>query len=99
MNRLTNVPNSIEPIMAMDKGFCKAEPMSEENNNGTIAIIVVNDVMMIGRKRRLPAVCIASINGVPALRNSLMESNFRIESFTTIPQVTMIPMADIKFKV
>ena len=39
MNRLTNVPNSIEPIMAMDKGFCKAEPMSEENNNGTIAFL------------------------------------------------------------
>ena len=89
----------MEPIMAMANGFCSAEPMSEAKSSGTMAIMVVSEVMMMGRKRRTPAVWIASISGVPALRSSLMESSFRMESFTTIPQVTMIPMADIRFSV
>ena len=99
MNRLTSVPSSIEPIMAMESGFCNSDPMSDAKSSGTIAIMVVSDVMMIGRKRRLPAVWIASISGVPALRSSLIESSFRMESFTTIPHVTMIPIADIRFSV
>ena len=99
MNRLTSVPNNIEPIMAMANGFCNSDPKSEEKSNGTIAMMVVNEVIIIGRKRRIPAVCIASTSGVPFLRNSLIESSFRMESFTTIPHVTIIPMADIKFKV
>ena len=56
MNKLTSVPNNIEPIMAMANGFCSSEPISEEKSNGTIAMIVVNEVMIIGRKRRIPAV-------------------------------------------
>ena len=56
MNRLTSVPNNIEPIIAMANGFCNAEPISEEKSNGTIAMTVVNEVMIIGRKRRIPAV-------------------------------------------
>ena len=99
MNKLTSVPNSMEPIMAIAKGFWSSDPISDANNSGTIAMMVVSEVMIIGRKRRVPAVWIASINGVPALRNSLMESSFKMESFTTIPQVTMIPIADIRFKV
>ena len=55
--------------------------------------------MIMARKRRCPAVWIASNKGVPALRSSLMESSFRMESFTTIPHVTMIPIADIRFSV
>ena len=56
MNRLTSVPNNMEPIIAMANGFCNAEPISEEKSNGTIAMMVVNEVMIIGRKRRIPAV-------------------------------------------
>ena len=56
MNRLTNVPNSMEPIMAIANGFCSSEPISDENSNGTIAMMVVSEVMIIGRKRRTPAV-------------------------------------------
>ena len=99
MNRLTNVPNNMEPIIAMASGFCSSDPISWEKSNGTIAIMVVNEVMIIGRRRRTPAVWMASSNGVPVFRNSLMESIFKMESFTTIPQVTMIPMADIRFSV
>ena len=29
MNKLTSVPNSIEPIIAIANGFCNSEPMSE----------------------------------------------------------------------
>ena len=89
----------MEPIMAMDNGFCNSDPMSEVKSSGTMAKMVVSEVMIIGRKRLRPAVWIASMSGVPALRSSLMESSFRMESFTTIPQVTMIPMADIRFSV
>ena len=56
MNKLTSVPNSMEPIMAMANGFCNADPMSEAKSNGTMAMIVVSEVMIIGRKRRTPAV-------------------------------------------
>ena len=61
--------------------------------------MVVSEVMIIGRKRLRPASCIASNNGTPALRNSLIASSFRIESLITIPQVTINPIADIKFSV
>ncbi len=99
MNRLTSVPSSIEPIIAMASGFCNAEPISEEKSSGTIDTMVVSEVMMMARKRRRPAVWMASISGVPALRSSLMESSFKMESFTTIPHVTMMPIADIRFSV
>lgn len=56
MNRLTSVPNNIEPIIAIANGFYNSEPISEEKSNGTMAIMVVNEVMIIGRKRRIPAV-------------------------------------------
>lgn len=56
MNRLTSVPNNIEPIIAIANGFCNSEPISEEKSNGTMAIMVVNEVMIIGRKRQIPAV-------------------------------------------
>ena len=64
-----------------------------------MARIVVSEVMMMALRRRFPAVWIASYIGMPALRNSFMLSIFRMESFTTMPQVTMIPMADIRFSV
>ena len=41
MNKLTNVPTTIEPIMAIDNGFCNSDPISEVNNNGTIAKILL----------------------------------------------------------
>ena len=56
MNKLTNVPNSMEPIMAIANGFWSSEPMSDANNSGTIAMMVVSEVMTIARKRRVPAV-------------------------------------------
>ena len=46
MNRLTSVPTNIAPIIAMESGFCSSEPMSNENSSGTIAKMVVSDVMM-----------------------------------------------------
>ena len=55
MNKLTNVPTNMAPIMAMERGFCNSEPISKENSNGTIAKIVVNDVMIIGRSLLRPA--------------------------------------------
>ena len=48
MNRLTAVPTDIVPIMAIDNGFCNSEPISDENSNGTIAKIVVSEVMISG---------------------------------------------------
>ena len=56
MNRLTAVPTDIVPIMAIDNGFCNSEPISDENSNGTIAKIVVSEVMIIALNLRLPAV-------------------------------------------
>ena len=47
MNRLTSVPTNIAPIIAMESGFCSSEPMSNENSSGTIAKMVVSDVMMM----------------------------------------------------
>ena len=55
--------------------------------------------MMIGRRRRRPASCMASISGTPFLRSSLMASSFRMESLMMIPQVTTMPMALIRFMV
>ena len=49
MNRLTSVPTNIAPIIAMESGFCSSEPMSNENSSGTMAKMVVSDVMMMGR--------------------------------------------------
>ena len=56
INKLTKVPTIIEPIMAMDKGFCISDPISEVNSNGTIAKTVVSEVMIIALNLRLPAV-------------------------------------------
>ena len=99
MNRLTNVPTNIVPIIAIDRGFCNSDPISNENSNGTIARMVVNEVMMIGRSRLRPASWMASSKGTPDLRSSLIASSFKIESFITIPHVTIRPMADIRFNV
>ena len=41
MNKLTNVPNSIEPIMAIANGFWSSEPMSEAKSTGIMAMMVV----------------------------------------------------------
>ena len=49
IKRLTAVPMDIVPIMAIDNGFCSSDPISEENSNGTMAKIVVSEVMIIGR--------------------------------------------------
>lgn len=54
MNRLTSVPTNIAPIIAMESGFCSSEPMSNENSSGTIAKMVVSDVMMMGRSLLRP---------------------------------------------
>ena len=99
MNRLTSVPTNIAPIIAMESGFCSSEPMSNENSSGTIAKMVVSDVMMMGRSLLRPASWMASSNGIPALRNSLMASSFKMESLMMIPHVTISPMADIRFRV
>ncbi len=99
MNRLTSVPTDIAPIIAMESGFCNSEPMSNENSrNGTIAKMVVSDVVVV-RSLLRPASWMTSSNGIPALRNSLMASSFRMESLMMIPHVTISPMADIRFKV
>lgn len=55
INRLTTVPTAIVPIIAMESGFCNSDPKSEENSNGTIAKMVVSDVIIIGRNLRRPA--------------------------------------------
>ena len=54
MNRLTSVPTNIAPIIAMESGFCSSEPMSNENSSGTIAKMVVSDVMMMGPEPSAP---------------------------------------------
>lgn len=51
INKLTVVPIDIVPIIAIDNGFCNSEPISEEKSSGTIAKMVVSEVMIIGRKR------------------------------------------------
>ena len=56
INKLTKVPTTIEPIMAIDKGLCIPDPISEVNSNGTIAKTVVSEVMIIALNLRLPAV-------------------------------------------
>ena len=85
--------------MAIDRGFCNSLPMSNENKRGTMPKIVVRDVMMIGRRRRRPASCIASSRGVPSRRSSFIASSFKIESLMMIPHVTTIPIALIRFNV
>lgn len=47
IKRLTAVPMDIVPIMAIDNGFCSSDPISEENSNGTMAKMVVSEVMII----------------------------------------------------
>ena len=53
-------------------------PISNVKSSGTIPNIVVNDVMMIGRRRRRPASCMASIRGTPSLRSSLLQETFKL---------------------
>ena len=69
------------------------------NRIGAIANMVVSEVMMMGRRRRRPAVCTASIMGIPARRSSPMASSLRIESLMMTPHVVMIPMADMRLRV
>lgn len=69
MNRLTSVPTNIAPIIAMESGFCSSEPMSNENSSGTMANIVVSDVMMMGRSLLRPASWMASSNGIPPFQH------------------------------
>ena len=95
MNRLTSVPTNIAPIIAMESGFCSSEPMSNENSSGTMANIVVSDVMMMGRSLLRPASWMASSNGIPALRNSLMASSFKMESLMMIPDMLLMNVASI----
>ena len=64
-----------------------------------MAKIVVSEVIIIGRRRLRPASWMASGKGTPDLRSSLMASSFKIESLMTMPQVTISPMADIRFSV
>ena len=64
-----------------------------------MAETVVSEVMIMGRRRLRPASWMASSKGTPDLRSSLMASSFRMESLMTIPQVTISPMADIRFSV
>ena len=78
-NKLTNVPTSMDPIMAIDKGFCISDPISEVNSSGTIAKMVVSEVMIIALNLRLPAVWMASTRGTPVFRSSLIASSFKIE--------------------
>ena len=85
------------PIIATESGRCISEPRSDVKSRGTMANTVVSVVMMMALSLRCPAVWMASSSGMPSLRSSLMESSFRMESFTTIPQETMMPMADIRF--
>jgi hypothetical protein len=84
--------------MAIANGCCSSDPMSEVNKIGIIANIVVRDVIIIAIRRRLPAVWIASISGRPDFRSVLIVSSFKIESFMTIPQVTIMPIADIRLR-
>ena len=56
INKLTKVPTTIEPIIAIDIGFFTSDPVSEVNSNGTIAKPVVSEVMIIALNLRLPAV-------------------------------------------
>lgn len=53
---LTKVPITIEPIMAMASGRCSSEPMSSVKSSGTMAAMVVSEVMIMGRNLRIPAV-------------------------------------------
>lgn len=99
MKTLTSVPTTIEPIIATARGRCRRLPISSVNSMGTIARMVVREVMIIGRRRREPAVWIASSNGLPSFRRELMASSFNMESLTTIPQVTIMPMADMMLSV
>ena len=77
------MPTNMDPIMATDRGFCISDPISEVNSSGTIAKMVVSEVMMIALNLRLPAVCMASTRGTPAFRSSLIASSVKIESFNT----------------
>lgn len=95
---LTIVPIVIDPIIVIARGRCNSDPRSLENRTGIIAKIVVSDVIIIGRKRLIPAMWIASERGIPVALRSFMASNLRMESFITTPHVTIMPIADIRFR-
>ena len=99
MKMLTKVPTVIEPIMAMASGRWSSDPISDVKRVGTMAKMVVSEVIMIAVRRRWPAVCMASISGIPSFRSSLMASSFRMESLTIMPHVTIIPIADMRLSV
>ena len=89
----------MDETIAMANGFCNSEPISLKKNVGIKANIVVREVMIIALNLLCPAVCIASIRGSPFFLSSLIISIFKIESLMITPQVTMIPIALIKFSV
>lgn len=78
INRLTAVPIDIVPIMAMDNGFCSSEPISEENKSGTMAKIVVSEVMIMGR-RRLRPIIMTSLTTIFAMVPLLFSSDMGSE--------------------
>ena len=50
-NRLTNVP-TVRPIMrARDNGYCISAPILPFDMNGSMAKMVVSEVMMMGSRR------------------------------------------------
>ena len=55
INRLTNVPIIMAPIIAMANGFCSSDPMSELNNIGMRAKMDVSEVITMDRRRFSPA--------------------------------------------
>ena len=95
INRLTNVPKKMADVMATASERCSSDPKSDDRKKGIIPVMVVSEVIMMARRRRCPASCTATVRFIPSARNVFMASIFSIESFTTMPQEAMMPMADI----
>ena len=97
-NRISKVP-VISPktkLAAMGINTCACKEVS--NSIGESPATVVNEVNMIGRKRRLPALTNASNIGRPARISRLMQSTKTIESLTTTPVNAIKPKKENSVK-
>ncbi len=81
------------------QGFLQTEPMPLKRRKSSRTSTVVRLVMMIGLSRHTPAIWTASSTSWPATHVWLMVLIFRIELLIIIPDMTMVPMADIMFRV
>src|SRR5690606_7394671 len=82
------------PITAAASGWYSAPPEPHPNTSGSTPKIVVNDVIVIARRRCRPPSNTASWIECPSSRKRRMASSFTTASLSAMPIITTMPIND-----